>query len=485
MTGQPNFVFLFPDQLRADFVGAYGASFIETPQMDRIAHEGVRYTNAVSASPLCVPARTALMTGMNAMRNGVMGNFHGLRLDYRETGISTLPELLAGAGYTTAAIGKMHFYPWDARLGFQHRVVAEDKRWLEVRDDYHDYLAERGLRKLHGRDHERYEEEQGAVVSPMAVEDSPDQFVARESVRFIEGAATVDQPFFLMVGFPGPHCPYDPVPESLDRIDISGLPDPIPASPFFPALRERNVNANRGAWNGIDYRDHTNEAKRRLRHHYAALVAQVDDAIGLVLDALERTCSLDNTVIILSSDHGDYLGDHGMVGKAGFHEATVRVPLLVRPPGGGEGTTNDELVELRDITATILADAGCDKPGYMDARALPGLGVGDEGRDWVFGCLSLGWMLSDGRFKLHKYITGETALFDLETDPEESSDLSRSREHADTFARLDGMLTTEIMANLDVAFADRAVRGDGPLWTDLSFGGRGWPRRYPEHPEVL
>ena len=113
MTSHPNIVFLFPDQLRPDFLSCYGAEFIKTPNIDALAKEGVRYERAYSGSPVCVPARTALLTGMNAIRNGVTDNLHRIRSDYAEAGIKTWPQILSDAGYYTTGIGKMHFYPWD------------------------------------------------------------------------------------------------------------------------------------------------------------------------------------------------------------------------------------------------------------------------------------------------------------------------------------------------------------------------------------
>ena len=108
---RPNLVFIMPDQLRADCIGCYGADFIATPHIDALATQGVRYENCYSEHPVCVPARTALITGMNALKTGVLDNGAFLRPDYRACGLSTWPELLGRAGYVTTAIGKMHFYP--------------------------------------------------------------------------------------------------------------------------------------------------------------------------------------------------------------------------------------------------------------------------------------------------------------------------------------------------------------------------------------
>ena len=149
-------MFTLLDQLRHDFLSCYGATFIDTPHIDSLARRGVRYERAYSASPVCVPARASLLTGLNAIKNGVVDNGQWLRPDYAACGLQTWPEMLAGQGYYTAAIGKMHFYPWDINHGFQYRVAAEDKRWLHVRDDYYHYLTEHGYRKYHGNEHDGY-----------------------------------------------------------------------------------------------------------------------------------------------------------------------------------------------------------------------------------------------------------------------------------------------------------------------------------------
>jgi len=163
---RPNLLFIMPDQLRADFLSAYGAGFIDTPHIDSLADDGVLYPNCWSPSPVCVPARCVLLTGRDAVANGVLDNNHFLRPDLEATGVRTWAQLLSGAGYLTASIGKMHFYPWDASLGFEHRVICEDKRWLDIQDDYWHHLQAKGLRKLHGRDHAGYQETGATVACP-------------------------------------------------------------------------------------------------------------------------------------------------------------------------------------------------------------------------------------------------------------------------------------------------------------------------------
>ena len=371
MAGQPNLLFLMPDQLRADFLSCYGAKFIDTPNIDRLSKEGVRYENAYTPSPICVPARALLLTGRNAIKNGVLTNNQYLRPDLGDCGIHTWPEILGEAGYETSAIGKMHFYPWDISMGFQDRIVAEDKRWLLIDDDYQRRLKSQGYRKLHGDEHAGYQENRGAIVNKIPWELSWDHFVGSETARHIRDRDS-QKPFAMMVGFPGPHCPYDPSPEYLEQFDPEDMPDPVPlVEENVPHLRRQNVNGNKEPWNGIDYTEFTAEHKKKIRAHYAALVKQIDDEIGDILKALEESGELENTVIIFASDHGDHLGDHGLIGKGDFYESSIKVPLIVRPRGGQEGSVHTRPVSIGDIPATLLALGACDVPSYMDAVPLP------------------------------------------------------------------------------------------------------------------
>jgi len=121
---QLNIIFLMPDQLRHDFLSCYGADFIDTPNIDALCERGIRYERAYSEHPVCVPARAALLTGMNSVKAGVLDNSQWLRPDYRQCGLRTWPEILSAQGYYTLATGKMHFYPWQARFGFQRRIIA-------------------------------------------------------------------------------------------------------------------------------------------------------------------------------------------------------------------------------------------------------------------------------------------------------------------------------------------------------------------------
>ena len=479
MPDKPNIIFLMPDQLRPDFLSCYDAAFIDTPHIDSLADHGVLYSNAYSQHPVCVPARVSLMTGMNAIRTGVLDNGLFLRPDYRECGINTWPELLAEDGYYTAGIGKMHFYPWDARLGYQYRSICEDKRWIHIRDDYADYLTANGLHKLHGNEHEGYFENKGAIINNLPWEFQWDHFVGLEAARFVREHGDEGR-FAMMVGFPGPHCPYDPAPEFLEGLDPEAMPDPIPeVEGDTPLIRERNIAGNRGDWNGVDYTEFTDAQKKKIRAHYAGLVKQIDYEVGQILDALKDKGLLDNTVILFSSDHGDYLGDHSLIGKGQFYESSYHVPMIVRAPGMERPSTNQSLVTLTDITSTMLHYSGVATPEYMDSRVLPGLGFTDEApRERVFGVLNGGWSMYDGEWRLSRYATGESLLFNIREDPHEQRNLIHDPGYLAVRTRLEAELTQEVMRSMADAFFPRRVYVHD-LSQNTAFGREGWRRPWP------
>jgi arylsulfatase len=477
MTDRPNLLFIIADQLRADFLGCYGASFVKTPHINALATQGVRYDRAYSTSPVCVPARASLLTGMNSLRNGVLDNSLWLRPDLAACGIRTWPEMLNDAGYYTAGIGKMHFYPWDSNHGLQYRIVAEDKRWIHVRDDYYHFLRAHGERKYHGNEHECYYEDKGAIINRLPWALSVDHFVGEEACRFLK-TYSGDGPFAAMVSFPGPHCPYDPTEEFLDQVDPEQMPPAIPAVPEdATGLRRQNVVGNLGPWNGVDYTDFSIAHKQKIRAHYAASVNQIDVEIGRIMATLEEQGVLENTVIIFASDHGDYLGDHDLIGKGTYYESSIHVPLIVRVPNGQPGV-HEGLVELTDITATILAFAGTQPPQPMDARPLPGLGLATEPRAILFGFVSGGWMAYDGRWKLCKYATGEQHLFDRVSDPDEQINRINDPAAFAELRRLDDALTREIMRSVALSHHAQKVDTTG-MSQDPSFGKEGWQRPYP------
>ena len=273
------------------------------------------------------------------------------------------------------------------------------------------------------------------------------------------------------------------------------MPDPIPANGDPAGLVAERVAHRRRM--GMDIADWSDAGKKSARAHYAGLVKQIDHEVGEIVDTLRANGLLDNTAILFATDHGDHLGDHGLDGKETFYEAATHIPLLVRPPGGREAAVVDDLVELRDITATMLRLAGQYLPDYMDARPLPGLGLTDlPPRDRIFGMLTKGWMAFDGRWKLAKYAStpdpiehdtgttpsrtssGRALLFDLENDPDEMNDLAADPACASIYRRLDDELTHELMQSIPLSMHDR-LTAPYSLAQDEQFGREGWSWRFP------
>lgn len=481
MPDKPNLIFIMPDQLRHDFLSCYGASFIETPNIDALGQTGVTYRNAYSEHPVCVPARCALITGMNAIKTGVVDNGQFIRPDYQTCGIQTWPEILNENGYMTVATGKMHFYPWEKRMGFQHRISAEDKFWGFIQDDYYQYLKPHGYSKTSFADVPEYHENFQALVSPLPWKFNVDHFVGMESVRWI-GEYEGDQPFAMMVGFPGPHVPYDPT-EEYATFDPNDMPEPIPEVPEDTALMRpknpsRSVSSKKSWYATNNNRKPEKKDFLNQRAHYAGLIRQIDDEVGAIVDALQRKGILDNTIIIFSSDHGDYLGDHGLTGKGSYYEASCHVPMLVRHPNINGPVVSEHLVTLNDVIATMLTLAGCEVPSYMDSVPLPDLGLSNESpRDRIIGFLRSGWMMFDGEWKLCKHPSG-SHLFNLKNDPTEEHNLVRDSQYTDVYQKMDAEITAEIIRSVDEAFFERRVYTFSHS-SNPDFGRPGWERTYP------
>ena len=477
---RPNLLFIMPDQLRPDFLSCYGASFIDTPHIDSLCDSGVRYEKACASSPVCVPMRSTLLTGLNAIRTGVLGNGQYLRPDLTACGINTWPQLLSDGGYRTCAVGKMHFYPWEASMGFADRIVCEDKRWIHVEDDYQQYLKARGLRKLHGNEHEGYQEGRGAFVHQHDYEDSWDGFVGNETSRYIREYKS-EAPFAIMVGFPGPHCPYDPSPQYCDLYSPHEMPEAYPVGEDQPPdFVEGNVRGSRSPWNGVDYTEFTTAHKMKIRAYYAALVKQIDDKVGEIIQALKDTGRYDNTIVVFCSDHGDYLGDHGLIGKGTYYESSTKVPLIVRIPGLHESRVHSGPISIEDITATLLQLGGCEVPSYMDSQPLPDLGIeGSQARDVIYGFVASGSMCYDGTWKLARYGNGYAALFNTDEDRAEQNNRIDDPACLEIRARLDARLNAQMLRSINRAHAEKNHHTD---WEDSAFaaGSGRWQRVYPQ-----
>lgn len=479
MEKKKNILFVLADQLRADFCGCYGADWLQTPTIDTLATEGVKYCEAVSPSPTCVPARASLLTGKSPIENRVLDNTQWLRPDHDDMGIHTWPTQLVEMGYHTAAIGKMHFYPWDITEGFQHRVIAEDKRHIEIQDDYTLYLKKHGYNRLHGKESEGYYEHVGAIISKIPEEHQIDRFVLNEACDYLE-CIDKETPFAMMVGFPGPHCPYDPTQEMMDKINPHCIvPKSVPATESSEYFREKSVRENAYSWNGVDISNFTEPQKEKIRRHYSALVQGIDEYLGILIQKLKDKGLYEDTIIIFSSDHGDYLGDFGMAGKGLFYESSVKIPMIIRYPGIEPMEVN-YLVSLTDIYNTILTFAGKKVENTTDSTVLSPFGE-SKMRKSVFGCNEQGWMIRDNQYQFTMYAIGVVELYDLHKDRAQQHNLANDVKYKEIVEKMTKELLARVFAAMCAGNEDMIAKGNNyNRSTGMDpFNYEGWKRPYP------
>lgn len=476
MTKKPNILFILPDQLRRDFLGCYGADFLSTPNLDALASEGTQFNKAISQYPICIPARAAMLTGLPATETGVVDNGKWLRPDRRDMGIKSWPEFLNEAGYHTAAIGKMHFIPWDNDEGFAERIISEDKRHHWINDDYADALEKRGFEKKHGRELEGYDAQKGACVNPLPDDLLPDHWVADRTLEFLE-RQTEDQPFAAMIGFPSPHCPYDPASDWLKHIDIDAIPDPLPETDGSRAQKDAMVANFKQPWADIDYSNLTVEQAKVIRHHYAALVETIDREVGRILAALKNSAFGDNTVVIFASDHGDFLGDFGLIGKGSFYASAIDIPMIVRDYREDAGHRQISApVSLTDVFPTFLELAGVEVPSTQDR--FPSLLSAHDPERRIFGICPRGAMIVGPHYKYCRRSTGEAEAYDMLADPGEQDDLLRSGTNHAELQEYDSLLSRYLIEAISQGHNDKSVV-ESIAENEENFGRRDWSRPYP------
>lgn len=437
MTKRPNIVFIITDQQRYDTIAALGHDHMITPNLDRLTARGTAFTNMYVTSPSCSPSRASLFSGTYPHTNGVFRNDEPWQYCWVKD--------LAEAGYRTVNVGKMHTMPIEGAFGFHERNVTENKDrdhpslpfYLDNWDKAY-FLS--GLEKpsrVTQRRKGNYGDALGAWVWEHEEKLHPDVFTGQMAKWWLE-RYTSDGPFFLQVGLPGPHPPYDPTQDYLDMYYGRDLPEVIPADADVQpmALRElRDFMLGEDADGVVHKANPTAEQSRRQRAHYYANVTMIDTQVGEILDAIEARGELGNTIIIFTSDHGDALGDHGHSQKWNMYQSTVQVPAIVAGPGIPAGKEVCDNVALFDLGPTVLDCAGVGVPAWMEAQSLcPYFDDGpDPQRSKVFAEHSndalltgtrLMTMLLDGQMKLVHFIdSDEGQLFDLARDPKEQTNL--------------------------------------------------------------
>ena len=481
-----NILFIMYDQLRFDYLSCTGHPVLRTPNFDRVAAMGVRFSNAYVQSPICGSSRMSYYTGRYPSSHGAHWNGFPIRV-----GEMTMGDHLRKLGMECWLIGKTHMKADKAgmeRLGLSPDSVIgarqaecgfdtwirDDGLWAEgpdgfydeKRSPYNEYLKAKGYPSDNpwsdfanaGID------EDGNMASgwmfqnadkPANIreEDSETPWLTREASRFIEEN---EGPWCAHVSYIKPHWPYVVPAPYHDMYGSNSIPaasrhsdeleDPHPVLKTFQQAR-------------VSQAFQQDEVREKVLPAYMGLIKQCDDQLGVLLDHLEKTGRLQDTMIVLTSDHGDYLGDHWMGEKDFFHEPSVKVPMIIFDPrtaaDATRGTVCDALVESLDLSATFVEAAGGEVPSHIiEGRSLlPWLhGKQPEWRDFVVSeydysvrpqCVDLGvaprdarlFMVFDGRYKLiHAEGGFRPILFDLDTDPNEFFDLAKGDTHAEIIA---------------------------------------------------
>lgn len=441
-TRRPNIVVIQADQLAAAALGAYGNTVVKSPHIDALGDEGVVFDRAYCNSPLCAPSRASMMTGRLPSEIGAYDN----GADFGSS-VPTFAHHLRAAGYHTALVGRMHFIGPDQLHGFEERLTTDVyPAGLDMVPDW----------ELPEDDRLPWYHDAGSVftagVSAATVQRDFDDEVLFRSLRHLNDRARTldDQPFLLVSSFIHPHDPYEPTLEHWRRYDDVEIDDPrIGALP----LDEQDPHSRRLLeMSGFDQKEPDAEQVRRARRAYYACVSYVDDHVGAIVRRLDELGLRENTVIVLTSDHGDMLGERGLWYKMSPYEQSARVPLVVSAPGRLEARRVDTPVSLLDLLPTLTDLAGVGEVG-TPGRSLVPLAAGDEhdSEDVVIEYLAEGvttphLTIVRGPHKLVRCPGDPDQLFDVAADPDELVNLVDDPAHAE----LVQSLRTALAARYDV-----------------------------------
>jgi arylsulfatase A-like enzyme len=446
----PNIVFFLGEGLRHDEFSFRGKPLLKTPNMDRIAREGAQFSNAFVTNALCLPSRASFLTGAYSHTTGATTNQEN-QVPARFRMVS---DLLREHTYETAFIGKSHVggalldHPWDYYFGFKGQA---------------DYLHPEIVEGINGH-----------YSQPTIYHEYVDDLLTRKAVEWVESRGS--KPFCLFLWFYAPHAPFYRPRRLLERFngDKVAVPENINDDlKGYPGKARAVAEAENKIGTTAVFMDDPRSLEELIKDHYAGVESN-DEDVGKVLEALTAGGKLDDTVIMLSSDHGFFLGEHTFYDKRLMYEPSIRIPMMLRyPPLIAAGTVRNEMVLNIDVAPTLLELAGIQPVSTMQGRSFLPLArnrpVSDWRKDWLYEYYEFPGAEEvrphrGVRTERYKYIhfflePQEYELYDLQTDPNEDENLYGKPEYAELTARMQTRLE-----ELRRETGDHYVYHPSPVW---------------------
>ena len=442
METTPNILFLMTDQQRWDAMSCSG-DWVQTPHLDRIASEGIRFTNCVTTSPVCIPTRLSLATGLYPHNTHVWNNMnHQMPAE-----TPTWMQAVRDAGYRTSLFGKTHLHPHNGDLrereGLMNAYGLDDVNEIggprasaNVLSHMTAMWEEKGVWEGSRADYrERFSTKPHLVrASTLGLEDYADVYVGQQAKQYLQNYER-EEPWCCCVSFGGPHEPWDTPEPYASMYDPVDMPPAIPR----PFAETRPTGHLDRLMQRVNPTFEPGEIGR-LRANYAGNVTLIDDQIGEILDTIEARGELENTIIVHTSDHGEMNGDYGLIYKSNFLNGAVRIPLLVRTPDTSRlqtpptGTICESPVEWIDIGPTLVELVGGELGHRQFGKSLCPVLTQPEvtHRDFAISEIEGEIMLLSKEWKAALNANGEISLlFDVQNDPNEIQNLAGRPEVAD------------------------------------------------------
>jgi arylsulfatase A-like enzyme len=424
-----NFVFIVMDQFRFDCLSLLNHKVVKTPNIDSLAKKSVVFKNSYCATMACGPARASIFTGMYSDSHGMKNNSMNLTPESR----AVLPEILKGNGYDTALVGKLHLKPIKRDFGFRY-ILRHDAPYTSYDKDealdsaYIKYLQSTVYKdnpekiiELFTKDEDSLStDEERFILGRNHVDEEHHEtaWVARESIKYLKSERDKDKPFFLNCSFYGPHQPYA-CPGRWGRMYD---PDKIPLPDDFyfdvedkPIIKnsfhyERMLSRKKDGWGEKEY--------KKILCHYYGYISMIDHSVGKIIEALKEEALFDNTMIVLTSDHGDFAGQYGLFYKGTAHEGSTHIPMIVRHPESKlSGQACGNYVNSIDLFATFLAQAGVALPEGSESVDFSELFLSDKPQgkypDRIFWKIKNSSMMIQNGWKLCRMDMDSENLYEL------------------------------------------------------------------------